>query len=128
MLDALYTMLNISNEFRDRTRDYIFKIAQEREKDQDPDDVIEFWHLFEFLEEGTKAQINHSIDQDLIAINLNEFVEIARNRGSNIGDVSLFCKLLPHSKRYEFIDNKNVYSRYAKKVVLCYVLKRESGK
>lgn len=130
MLDALCALLNISNEFRNRTRDYIFKIAQEREKDldQDPDLILEFWHLYEFLENSTKAEINHSTDRDLIAINLNEIVEIARNRRSNIGDVSLLRKLLPHSRRYKFVDNKNVHSRYAKKAVRCYVFKRESGK
>lgn len=127
MLDSLCKLLNIDDYFKQKTREYIFKIAKEREADldQDPEEVYEFWQLFEFLDNNTAAQVNHSTNDDLIAINLNSLAEIARNRGSALGDISTLRKLLPHSKRYKFIDNKNVYSRYEEKTMRCYVFKKE---
>jgi len=90
--------------------------------------VYEFWQFFEFLENNTATLVNHSSNSDLIAISLNEIAEIARNRGSTMGDLALLRKLLPHSKRYKFLDNKNVYSRYSQKAVRCYVFKRNLSK
>ncbi len=126
MLDSVCEMLNIPDAMREKTRKYIFKIAQDREKDlaMDCDEIQEFWYLFEYLEESN-AQINHAHNfRDLIALNINEMAEVARNRGSNIADPALLRKLLPDNKRYEFIANKTVTSRYTGKSVRCYVFKR----
>ena len=74
--------------------------------------VAEFWEVFEYLESlGEGPQVNHSIDPKLIAINLNEFAEMASVHRQNLGDLKTLRGLLVNSRSRKWLEtNKAVYS------------------
>ncbi len=74
--------------------------------------VAEFWEVFEYLESlGEGPQVNHSIDPKLIAINLNEFAEMASVHRQNLGDLKTLRGLLVNSRSRKWLEtNKPIYS------------------
>jgi hypothetical protein len=74
--------------------------------------VAEFWEVFEYLESlGEGPQVNHSIDPKLIAINLNEFAELASVHRQNLGDLKTLRGLLVNSRSRKWQEtNKPIYS------------------
>jgi hypothetical protein len=74
--------------------------------------VAEFWEVYEYLESlGEGPQVNHSIDPKLIAINLNEFAEMASVHRQNLGDLKTLRGLLVNSRSRKWLEtNKPIYS------------------
>jgi len=78
--------------------------------------VAEFWDTFDFLDEGQdeygkrRSVLNHSRDPNLIAVNLNEFVEKAANARQQIPPLVELKKYLKSSKSRKFIEASRTVS------------------
>lgn len=97
--------------------------------------VQEFWEAFDYLDGlpqhtaaglDTKPRLNHAIDAELIAVNLNEYVELAAQHRQQIPVLAELKKVLRTSKTRRFIDTKTVKSGadgYGK-AIYCWVFER----
>jgi hypothetical protein len=74
--------------------------------------VAEFWEVFDYLESlGEGPQVNHSNDPQLIAINLNEFAELASEHRQSLADLKTLRSLLTNSRSRKWLEsNKATYS------------------
>lgn len=74
--------------------------------------VAEFWEVFDYLESlGEGPQVNHSNDPQLIAINLNEFAELASEHRQSLADLKTLRSLLTASRSRKWLEsNKATYS------------------
>lgn len=102
---------------------------------QDHPIVQEFWELFDFLNAGIdengnpKALLNHSQHDDLICLNLNEFIEHANLRKQQLPNITELKQLLKTSKKRPFVDSsKTIKSKIAayrgvSKTIRCWVFK-----
>lgn len=74
--------------------------------------VVEFWELYEYLNSHAGA-LNHSRNEGLIAVNLNDFAEAAANRRQKVPDLAELKRHLKTSKCPKFIEtNRNVCSSW----------------
>lgn len=116
LVDALTTILPIPSHLVKETKSYIGLIAQEREQElyNDHPAIEQFWDIYEYLDsEG--LPVNHSRNDDLIAINLPQFYEIASKSHQQLDALSYLKKLLPSSTRFKYVEqNKPINSRYSK--------------
>jgi hypothetical protein len=71
--------------------------------------VSEFWDRFEHLNDGITFQhLNHSKDDNLIAVNLHEFLEAATERFRDVPTLRELKEHLPTSKKHKFLDSSRV--------------------
>jgi len=117
-----------------------FKYLKERGEDRqrrlssDHPVIEQFWDTYHFLndqlihiddENGERdietQRLNHAKGHGLIAINLNEYVELCRKRGQELTAISMLKELLPRSQRYKFVEGKKVRSRITGGLVRCWV-------
>lgn len=75
--------------------------------------VQEFWEAFDYLNGDDEAapRLNHSSNNDEIAVNLNEFIEVATTHRQQVPAVRDLKKVLRQSRRFKFLDVKTVKSR-----------------
>ncbi|WP_235668669.1 hypothetical protein [Pseudomonas savastanoi] len=74
--------------------------------------VVEFWELYEYLNSHAGA-LNHSRNEGLIAVNLNDFAEAAANKRQKVPDLAELKRHLKTSKCPKFIEtNRNVCSSW----------------
>lgn len=143
---ALRTVTKVTDEQFNQVRDQIVTMARERQQSINADHplVQEFWEAFDYLDSmGThtaqghdpRPVLNHSRDAELIAVNLNEFVERAAHHRQQIPVLAELKKVLRTSKTRRFIDvktvNSNIHTRKDKvhgeeisKTVHCWVFER----
>ena len=118
---ALRLVVKLSDEQFAQVRAQIVTMARERQQAINADHplVQEFWEAFDYLDSmGTntvhgidpRAVLNHSRDAELIAVNLNEFVERAAHHRQQIPVLAELKKVLRTSKTRRFIDVKTVNS------------------
>ncbi len=69
-------------------------------------------------------QLNHSSQPGLIAVNLNQYRELAQRANQPLLDVQTLKKLLPHSRRHKYVANKVVRSRILEKTINCWVFQQ----
>jgi hypothetical protein len=111
--------------------EYLLLRAKSREQRLAADHpmVEQFWEIYDYLsEERDKSAVNtlnHSPTPGFIAINLNQFREMAQAKNQPLLDMQLIKKLLPHSKRHKFIEaNRTVRSRLLEKPIKCWVFQQ----
>lgn len=114
LLDALCLVVPLSEQQVDATRATLEQMAMERQStlSADHQSVREFWEVYEYLE-GLEADslVNHSTDPTTIAINLNEFWELASEHRQRLADLPALRGLLRESRQHKFIEaNRAVYS------------------
>lgn len=140
LLDALAMLIDIPDHLIVETRNYLCTIAAERQAElkQDHPSLEQFWDAFDFLE-SQGYQVNHSRDENYIAINLNQFYGLCGDLKQPLDDMKTIKKLLPNSIRYKYLEhNKNVNSKYDESKVLqqgqklfktlrCYYLARKTN-
>lgn len=119
----------------------LVNMARERQHSINADHplVQEFWEAFDYLDGlpqhtatglDTKPRLNHAIDAELIAVNLNEYVELAAQHRQQIPVLSELKKVLRTSKTRRYIDTKTVKSGVKAgadgygKAVYCWVFER----
>lgn len=114
LLDALAMIIDIPEMLINNTREYICKIASERQTElkQDHPSLEQFWDAFDYLE-SQGYQVNHSRNKDYIAINLNQFYALCADLKQPIDDMKTIKKLLATAIRYKYLEhNKAVNSQY----------------
>lgn len=118
---ALRAVVRITDEQFDQVQARIETMARERQQAINADHplVQEFWEAFDYLDGlpvntvgGPKEspRLNHSRDSDLIAVNLNEFVEMAATHRQQVPVLAELKKVLRTSKTRPFHDIKSVNS------------------
>lgn len=144
---ALRLVLKLTEEQFAQVRAQIVTMACERQQAINADHplVQEFWEAFDYLDGlGTntvhgfdsRPVLNHSRDGELIAVNLNEFVERAAYHRQQIPVLAELKKVLRTSKTRRFVDIKSVNSAIktrtdagieSPKTVHCWVFERPSA-
>lgn len=133
MGEALGVLLpQMNSRIIDGLATYLAKRALKREERLAADHplVEQFWDTYEYInaKRTNKTQtipcLNHSKDPGVIAINLNHFREQCQQLGQESPDMAQLKKLLPHTKRHEFIAaNKSVRSVSLSKTIKCWQFK-----
>lgn len=114
LVDALALVVPLGDERARQVHEEIGRMAEERQQaiNADHPTVREFWDLYEFLDGMSEdGALNHSRKQGYIAVNLNEFVEMAANKRQQIPALSELKRLLKTSKSPKFLEsNKAINS------------------
>lgn len=150
LVTALQPVVKLSDEQLHQVRAQIVTMARERQQAINADHplVQEFWEAFDYLDSmgvhtakglDTKPVLNHSRDPELIAVNLNEFVEKAAAHRQQVPVLAELKKVLRTSKTRRFLDvktvNSAIHTRRTKvsgvdedmpKTVHCWVFERPS--
>ncbi|MCL1962231.1 MAG: toprim domain-containing protein [Desulfovibrionaceae bacterium] len=151
MTEAACRLLRLPEQWLEAARAQIEQMARERQAaiSADPPVVAEFWEAFDYLDglglydqqmgrHIDKPLLNHSCSpQELIAVNLNQFVEIASQKRQQVPLLSHLKKELQHSKSRPFEGIKTVASAIQRRIVdgddkpksvHCWVFRRHAGK
>lgn len=137
LVDALDHVAPITKEQKALTFNALMDMAVARQQAINADHPIvqEFWELFDYLDgEGEGIpRLNHSRDDDLIAVSLPHFMSEAARRGiTKIPALSDLKRLLPESRARKFEARKGVNSRITCHdgqgvTVKCWVFYREGA-
>ena len=114
-VQAMSKLMRITDEQFAAVSQQIVEMAQERQRAISADHplVAEFWEAFDYLNllprngpgtDNARPRLNHSRDPSLIAVNLNEFVEMASNHRQQVPPMSELKKVLRTSKTRRFVD------------------------
>ena len=108
LLDCLRMVVPLTEPQINHTRTQIIRMAIERQSSISSDHpvVAEFWEVYEYLE-GLDADgpvVNHSKKDNVIAINLNDFVKCAAEHRQKIADVSELRDRLKDSRSRKLLD------------------------
>jgi len=152
LLSALRRVVRINDEQFKATRALILQMTQERQRAISDDHplVVLFWETFDYLDSlGTArpdaathaeahhipARLNHSRDTQLIAVNLNEYVEAAAQHRQQVPALADLKKVLRNSKAPRFVEVKSVssaistrkdqYGEPAPRTVHCWVFEKD---
>lgn len=148
LASALRLVVKFTDEQFDQVRAQIVTMARERQQSINADHplVQEFWEAFDYLDSmGTMTHggfdpsptLNHSRDDQMLAVNLNEFVEKAALHRQQIPVLAELKKVLRTSKTRRFVDIKSVNSAIkvrmvgtieTPKTVHCWVFERPSAR
>ncbi len=133
-------LVGLSNEQKKATTTAIYQACKERQKAiaRDHPIVEEFWDTFNFLNsrpnDATTCSLDHSNDPRTIAVNLNEFVEMAGYAKQQIPPLIELKRHLKTSKNYKFIDSSKTVasaikktSRGGAKAVRCWIFELPKG-
>lgn len=150
MAEATCRMLRVPAAWQDAVRAQIETMARERQAaiSADPPVVAEFWEAFDYLDglglydqqlgrTLDKPLLNHATDPELIAVNLNQFIQLASERRQQVPLIGVLKKELRHSKTRPFADIKSVASAIHKRItdgheapktVHCWVFRRSPSR
>jgi len=110
LLDAMGKVFSLPEDMVLETHTTLDDMAVERQKaiNMDHPTVTDFWETFEYLEE--LKDLNHSKDDELIAVNLNHFVKVASTNNQQIPLLSDLKRHLKTSRHRKYIGQKSVNS------------------
>ncbi|WP_254241721.1 hypothetical protein [Achromobacter pestifer] len=115
IVDALRLVVKLTDEQYTAAIQLISNMAAERQLVINADHPIvqEFWDAYAYLngDDDQLPQLNHSCDADVIAVNLNEFIEVAANHRQQVPALRDLKKVLRTSRQYKFLEVKTVKSR-----------------
>ncbi|KAG0166196.1 hypothetical protein DFQ28_001751 [Apophysomyces sp. BC1034] len=136
LVDALELVAPLSQAQRDAAHAELSNIAIQRQQTINADHPIvqEFWDMFDYLDgDDSEPRLNHSHDENLIAVNLNHFATLAADRRQQVPPLTELKRHLRSSKVRKFIDVKPVrsiirsnepHNRALPAIVKCWVFKR----
>ncbi len=126
-LHFLKILLPIPPEFIDSTQELILEMALNKvqKTEREPEDISQFWDVYEYFTDRISKRINHSKDPNCIAIYLQEFYQLAHQFNQELTDIKRLQKLLTQSVRHPFIDFKPMRSAITGKTLRCYIFKKE---
>lgn len=113
LADALALVIKLTKAQSAALQQQIIDMAGERQQviNDDHPLVQDFWEAFDYLDGHDIPQLNHSRDEQLIAVNLNHFVQVAAEKKQQIPMLRDLKKVLKTSRKRKFIDIKVVNSR-----------------
>jgi len=123
-----------ANQFGEREEESLAQyledraVGREHRLSADHPLVEQFWETLYYLENRGDRDIdslNHSTDENHIAINLNHFAEKCRYYNQELLESKTLKKLLPHSKRHKLLGkNEVVMSKVTRKSIRCWVFQK----
>ncbi|WAC70788.1 hypothetical protein OU995_14285 [Roseateles sp. SL47] len=138
--DALRLVVPLTDDQHAALQSQIVAMAVQRQQAINSDHplVQEFWEAFDYLDSGG-APLNHSRKpDDEIAVSLNHFIQVARERGQQVPSIGDLKKYLRTSRRHRFVDTRNVNSAIRAQLdeqrevkstaVWCWVFERNKSK
>ena len=130
LVDALAHVIDLRPETIEAVHAEVVRMAEERQTaiNADHPKVVEFWEVFDYIEDRTApdTKLNHSRKDGVIALNLNEFVAKADAYRQPIPDMNEIKKLLRTSRARKFINaNVTVNSVVSGKSVKCWVFQED---
>jgi hypothetical protein len=114
LVDALVHVVPLKKHQVDAAHAEIQSMAKERQLAINADHpiVVEFWELYEYLN-STAGGLNHSRNDGLIAVNLNDFAKEAAEKRQKVPDLTELKRHLKTSKCPKFVEtNRNVCSAW----------------
>lgn len=114
LIDALVHVIPLKKHQVDAAHTEIQSMAKERQLAINADHpiVVEFWELYEYLNSAAGG-LNHSRNDGLIAVNLNDFAKEAAEKRQKVPDLTELKRHLKTSKCPKFIEtNRNVCSAW----------------
>ena len=124
ILQKVFPLLDkkIEKEFKQ----YVVDIMINRSKELMLDSAVveEFWDTVEYLE-NINIEVNHSMDEKLIAININDYTSKAVANFQRPADKQDLKKELRSSNRYKFVEYATIKSKLLnQKRTRCYIFKK----
>lgn len=112
LADALADVVKLPADRHQALCAQIIDMARERQTviNGDHPMVQDFWEAFEYLNGHHQPQLDHSRDPEVIAINLNHFVQVAAERKQQVPLLRDLKKVLKTSQKRKFLDIKVVNS------------------
>jgi len=114
LVDALKTVVKLTDEQHGAAIALLREMAVQRQQVINADHplVQEFWDAYDYLNgEALTPVLNHSCNDDEIAVNLNHFIEEAAVHKQQVPHLRDLKKVLRTSRRHKFMGVKNVKSR-----------------
>lgn len=114
LVDALVHVVPLKKHQVAAAHAEIQSMAKERQLAINADHpiVVEFWELYEYLNSAAGG-LNHSRNDGLIAVNLNDFAKEAAEKRQKVPDLTELKRHLKTSKCPKFIEtNRNVCSAW----------------
>lgn len=114
LIDALVHVIPLKKHQVDAAHTEIQSMAKERQLAINADHpiVVEFWELYEYLNNAAGG-LNHSRNDGLIAVNLNDFAKEAAEKRQKVPDLTELKRHLKTSKCPKFLEtNRNVCSAW----------------
>lgn len=121
MFDAIANQIQIPAEITQKTINFIEQICVERQKGMQTEHplIMEFFNNIAYLE-SINAPINHSLNDDLLAINLVHMEAISKNAGITMPSRTELNRLLPKTKKHKYLGKKSIRSKQLDgKVIKC---------
>lgn len=122
---------NLTDHLRDGLTEYLLLRAKAREVRLAADHplVEQFWDVYDYISgERTKDSgnyLNHASQPGLLAINLNQYRELAQQANQPLPDMQQLKRLLPQSKRHKLIEaNRTIRSRVFDKSIKCWIFQQ----
>jgi hypothetical protein len=112
-IDALEHVVPITADQKRAAFDMLTQMAVDRQKAINADHPVvqEFWELFDHLNDTDQGEkLNHSRDDELIAVSLPEFQSRATQFGLKVPSHSDLKRLLPESRARKFMAYRTVNS------------------
>jgi len=117
MVDALRLVCPITDAQKAEAKSWLVEAAKDREQRlrKNPKIVEAFWEAFDYLDNTDEdgmghSRLNHSADPELIAVNLNHFMQVASERRQQVPLLSELKTALRNSVEPKFEDIKAVAS------------------
>lgn len=112
LVDALAAIIPIGEEHAQEAKEELMLMAVARQQAINTDHplVLEFWEIYEYLNGDDEPRLNHSRDDNLIAVNLNHFQQLATEKKQQLPDMQSLKRVLKTSRAYKFVDIKTVNS------------------
>ena len=140
-VDALTVLFeNLHKPVIDQALAHVVGRAKDRERRLNAEHplVQQFWENYHHLNdqvmtlidqdhnetEVPNQKLNHSLNKQLIAINLNEYYEHCRKRGQETPSITDLKEVLKTSSFYKFVADKHVASRITKSKKRCWVFEK----
>lgn len=109
-------LVELNQDQRRQTFTRLIELTEERQKavNGDHPQVAEFWETFNYIDTLSPyggSLLNHSKDPDLIAVNLNHFVQLAQEYKQQVPPLKDLKKLLKASKSHKYIEQTVINSQ-----------------
>lgn len=102
--------------------------------------AAKFWQIYHYLNEsvvtitdadGTREEIretlNHSVDRELIAINIEHFQQSCRTAGQEMIADNMLRRALPQSTTHKFLEIRKVRSPIEKRSINCWLFSKRGN-
>lgn len=112
LADAILHIVPITEDQLESVHDELVEMAISRQQAINADHpmVQEFWEAFDYLDGDVEPLLNHSRDNNLIAVNLNQFMQMAQEKKQQFPLISDLKRVLKTSRNRKFVEVKTVNS------------------